>query len=695
MFDHMQPSPVAHRCIIAVFLLWMSGCSDQPRPESPAPNIEPNSHWPQLLDGGPDLDETQVQWFDIRKQLGPRIVTLHPFGEMVVLTTNSETILYHLPSGKRWQSWFLPSTAVQFSGDGTKLLTRRKMDFAIWNLTPFQEVCHFPAKRQTLPHNADEARETAARSGQPVAAINYDGSRIVIFNDRQLFAPEHPTGLLIFSDQGELQRTISLPPDTEVRSLRFVGKDNLLMSELVNRTSEDHRHVIWDIATGRATVEFPGDKSVRICDNGKLVLSAELSVWSPSTMRYPAVIQVRETSSGKLKQTVHAGAPIRDITFNPDGTRIWASLQDRLVEWDLSSGQIVFQVSQQEHPFATVDYSPDGKRRFATIEFPNGLDEDVDHLLRGWDVSTGKKLAISDFAFGSFDGMEELFFYQQGEYFIDLNAPFAVRSVTSGAVLQEAITYHQSQRQIPVRRHPWDVPDWAFQLESFGHGQHDLVVSQDGERAVIKVQFGLQTPQTRVIVVDTARPDEPQILQEYSSMVAIRPDHRRFVTATIDALIERDTDAPEVQTELMKLPGRALFANYNSDGSKLIVGGTSSRLPYQYWLNEDDAGWAAVVDVATQQIVSLVGHQAPVTTGEFAPDDSRSATGSVDRTIRLWGNSGESIYVFQGHRGAINKIAFDPMGTRILSAANDGLASWSMAGVVDPDIEPARFVENF
>jgi WD40 repeat protein len=69
------------------------------------------------------------------------------------------------------------------------------------------------------------------------------------------------------------------------------------------------------------------------------------------------------------------------------------------------------------------------------------------------------------------------------------------------------------------------------------------------------------------------------------------------------------------------------------------------------------------------------GHRGGLFACAFSPDGSRLITASDDRTLRLWNlQSGESLLELRGHNGSILGCAFSPDGTRVASASKDGTA---------------------
>ena len=679
---------------------WLSSSADwlftdPVAPGKPEPVAESLDAWPTVLEQDPPHRENHVHWLDFDSGVQPGVVAIHPRGHLAALRTSCETVVYDLRSGKRLHAWLLPTTVVQFSGEGQRLLTQRKTEFTLWDLTRFQAIHRF--EEPSASEDKDSAALRAATTGVRMpAALSPTGRLVAISNHRRLFAPGRPEALLVYSDRGALQHALTIPSEAEIQSVHFISERRLMMSqEWVEHNLRTSCHVIWDAAGGQKVLDLPPGETVRVSDDGRVVASARLTTTGqiPDRSQVPTGLRIWKVESGAAVQAVESPAPIRDFCLRPDGARVLAALGERLIEWDVASGARVWEVQKTEHPFATVVYSPDGNRRYATVEIPNGVDDDVDRHLRGWDVSTGRSLAIADYVVPSYNGTERLFFFPEGDRFVDLESTFVVRDIGTGKGLQTAPAYRAPQREAAImpdgrkfltgswlsdaesgKQRQWSLPGADYRFIQAGRtlfsGDHmgvflthvpsgstfwkyrldspyvpDVAASEDGERIVVAYRFGSQPSESRILVIDPRRPDQPWIIPESATAVAVTPDHTRFVAASHTAVSEWATDTQAGPTALWTPPGTVLFANYSRDGAKLLVGGTSGHMDPRELLDEDVPGWAVVLDVNTRQVVPLTGHTAPVTTGEFSPDGARCAD-------RLAGPHDSVVERFDGHRPA-------------------------------------------
>jgi WD40 repeat protein len=76
----------------------------------------------------------------------------------------------------------------------------------------------------------------------------------------------------------------------------------------------------------------------------------------------------------------------------------------------------------------------------------------------------------------------------------------------------------------------------------------------------------------------------------------------------------------------------------------------------------------------------LLGHKDSILSVTFSPDGKYLASGSRDKTIKLWSlESQQEITTLQGHNGSIYSVAFSPDGKYLASGSGDKTVKlWSV-----------------
>jgi WD40 repeat protein/energy-coupling factor transporter ATP-binding protein EcfA2 len=154
--------------------------------------------------------------------------------------------------------------------------------------------------------------------------------------------------------------------------------------------------------------------------------------------------------------------------------------------------------------------------------------------------------------------------------------------------------------------------------------------------------------------------------------LAISPDGRQLITGSLDrnARIWSISDSePGAFRSLVRSRAQILTVAISPDNRLFVTGG-------------DDGGrgraeiWALSAAERGTFVSLLLGHQEPITNAVFSPNNRWLATGSVDRTTRLWepanlSRTNTSPIVLNGHAAGITALQFSPDARRLVTSSDD------------------------
>ncbi|KAL6862077.1 WD40-repeat-containing domain protein [Trichoderma novae-zelandiae] len=120
-----------------------------------------------------------------------------------------------------------------------------------------------------------------------------------------------------------------------------------------------------------------------------------------------------------------------------------------------------------------------------------------------------------------------------------------------------------------------------------------------------------------------------------------------------------------------------------SHNSEYLASGSDDRT-VRIWAISNETGENSEVDMS---LCVLEGHEDYVNCVAFSPDDARLASGSSDLTIRIWARKGSEAgphygleKVLRGHGSSIYSLDFDPSGQQLISSSSDtSLRVWDIS----------------
>ncbi len=488
---------------------------------------------------------------------------------------------------------------------------------------------------------------------------------------------------------------------------------------------------IWDLSTGKVIQHLTRDNGghtdtvlgLDFSPDGRMLASASIDktiiLWDTATWR-------------PIRRLIGHRDWVVKIKFSPDGRTLLSSSGNFVADllpvpllgrstdnslrlWDVTTGQEIRRLSENggvhKAPIAGIAFSPDGSLIASS---------DINGLIVVWDAATAKEIRRFevpgdwvndvDFALGghalvagvgkpSFGGSGSLSTYDMMMW--DLDSGKLTRSFVGHTNTIIALDVSPDGRQAltasadkSVRL--WDLSsgeqvgifnghdDWVFDIRFSPDGRFALSGSVDKTARLWDLQPG-------------------NVIRDFER-VHKTPVSGLEISRSGKLALSGDNEAQIVLWDMTTGKVIRKFGG-NGTGHKAEIKAVTFSADERLAASADAQGQVILWDVATgQEIRRFVGHTNAVLTVAFSPDGQVLATGggeplsrvpNEDNTIRLWNvATGREIRRLEGHTDDVNRVAFSPDGTKLVSGSGNNITTESDSSIRLWDITSGKEIRS-
>lgn len=326
------------------------------------------------------------------------------------------------------------------------------------------------------------------------------------------------------------------------------------------------------------------------------------------------------------------------VAFSPDGKSLAIGNSNGTLKlWETETGQEMRELEGHLTLISGLSFSPNGKFLASSS---------IDMRVKIWDVTSGSLLGVIK----EFDGpVNDVVFSLDGEKLATVDQDGLVRIWDVTSVFGRS----------PGESNLLEITETVF-IKHISDKAHDVAFSPDGKRIAVFI------PSVGIIVweLDSGK----QVLEipegtDFTSGIAFSPNGEFLASGSGD--LGTAVWDPETGEQMMFFPETAPITKvaFSQDSFTLA---TSAK-----------NGMVSLWDIDTQsQKVKILGQPTEFNFLALSPDGQRVAVGNDPQTTSLWDVSptgSNEVLTIAAHKGKIYDAFYNPAGTLIASAGEDGM----------------------